>query len=392
MIIGICGRSYPSQRMIIDKVGRAEYIDIKQKNIILVYILLAIGKVFKKFRLNPVYAKYIHFYLDAYKNRRVALLHLFNRVCVNDYYNWITTFEKTMPEYFYEESQQNLKKLKNQARFLLKDNCKYILAISQWALDYNIWLLDQLFSKSEVDLIRPKMIVLYPPQRVLTTEEDIVKKFEKVDEKELIFIYVGSQVKRKGGLSVLRAFKHIAKDYRFKLIFIGDLTNGYNNYYLSKEELEECEQIIEQSTWIEYHSSLPNQKVLELMHDAHIGLLPTIGDTFGFSVLEMQASGCPVVTTNREAMPEINNSETGWIIDTNSINVTHKDDYGNYSSEEIHKFMQRIDEQLVKTLVNIFNNRTEIVEKAIASLHKIQNDNSPILYEEKLKQIYEKSI
>lgn len=128
------------------------------------------------------------------------------------------------------------------------------------------------------------------------------------------------------------------------------------------------------------------------MRNAHIGLLPTIGDTFGFSVLEMQASGCPVVTTNREAMPEINNSKTGWIIDTNSINVMHKDDYGNYSNEEINTFMQQIDEQLVMTLVNIFNNRTGIVEKAIASLHKIQNDNSPILYEEKLKQIYQESI
>ena len=91
-------------------------------------------------------------------------------------------------------------------------------------------------------------------------------------------------------------------------------------------------------------------------------------------------------------MPEINNSKTGWIIDTNSINVMHKDDYGNYSNEEINTFMQQIDEQLVMTLVNIFNNRTGIVEKAIASLHKIQNDNSPILYEEKLKQIYQESI
>ncbi|WP_125140102.1 glycosyltransferase family 4 protein [Clostridium transplantifaecale] len=42
-------------------------------------------------------------------------------------------------------------------------------------------------------------------------------------------------------------------------------------------------------------------------------LLPTFADTYGYSLLEMQACGLPVVSTNVRAMPEINDNECGWI-------------------------------------------------------------------------------
>ncbi|MFW2788163.1 glycosyltransferase, partial [Acinetobacter baumannii] len=46
----------------------------------------------------------------------------------------------------------------------------------------------------------------------------------------------------------------------------------------------------------------------------HIGLLPTWADTFGYSVLEFQACGCPVISTDVRALSEINNNDIGWLI------------------------------------------------------------------------------
>lgn len=50
------------------------------------------------------------------------------------------------------------------------------------------------------------------------------------------------------------------------------------------------------------------------MKKSDVGLLPTWADTYGYSVLEFQACGCPVISSNTRGLPEINNNEAGWII------------------------------------------------------------------------------
>ena len=42
------------------------------------------------------------------------------------------------------------------------------------------------------------------------------------------------------------------------------------------------------------------------MATSHIGLLPTYNDSYGYSVIEFFSYGCPVITTNILALPEIN--------------------------------------------------------------------------------------
>lgn len=63
-----------------------------------------------------------------------------------------------------------------------------------------------------------------------------------------------------------------------------------------------------------HHTSLSNDAVLEMIKTSDVGLLPTWQETYGFSVLEMQACGCPVITTNVRALPEINPENAGWLI------------------------------------------------------------------------------
>jgi len=66
---------------------------------------------------------------------------------------------------------------------------------------------------------------------------------------------------------------------------------------------------------ITYYEYLPNNEILELMkYKIQVGMLPTRGDTYGYSVLEFQASGCPVISTDVRALLEINNEDCGWII------------------------------------------------------------------------------
>ena len=50
---------------------------------------------------------------------------------------------------------------------------------------------------------------------------------------------------------------------------------------------------------------LPNREVVAAYHCAHVLLLPSSQEGFGFPVLEAMAAGCPVVCTNVTSLPEI---------------------------------------------------------------------------------------
>ncbi|MFH4294310.1 glycosyltransferase, partial [Acinetobacter baumannii] len=65
---------------------------------------------------------------------------------------------------------------------------------------------------------------------------------------------------------------------------------------------------------IKIYSNVDNNKVIEMIREHHIGLFPTWADTFGYSVLEFQACGCPVISTDVRALSEINNNDIGWLI------------------------------------------------------------------------------
>lgn len=84
----------------------------------------------------------------------------------------------------------------------------------------------------------------------------------------------------------------------------------------TKKDYQEALKIISRyQSNIKHYVRLPNQEVLKLLKNTHVGLLPTWADSFGYSVLEAQAAGCPVITTDVRAHPEINNNEIGWVME-----------------------------------------------------------------------------
>ena len=281
--------------------------------------------------------------------------------------------------------------MKNQLPLILSDKCTALLPMSQWAYNYELWLLSQFAKPEEIAQIKSKMSILYPPQEVMITPEEFEEKFRKMGK--LRFLYVGGQVKRKGGAEVLKAFHQLSQQYdSFTLTFIGKLGDSYNNFYLDVEELKEIRAIIASADWLEYHEKLPNEEVIKLAKQAHIGLLPTMGDTFGFSVLEMQACGCPVITTDRQALPEINNDQCGWLINTKDIPLSHGDDFAHYTRDEVDDLSKTIREQLIKIGAVALDNRISLQERAENSLERIKMQHAPIEYRSKLCSIYEQAM
>ena len=386
-IVGVYSDSYPDKRMILDKVPELQYVQIENRREIIGRALRFAGRAFPEIRQTELYAQGVHFTLDAPFYPEIDVIHTFNRVCLHNRNRWVATFEKTFPEYFSEETEINYRLMRGQLPLILSDKCIAILPMSQWAYHYELRLLAQFAKPEEIDRIKRKMSVLYPPQECLFTEEEVKSKFRGIGK--IRFLYVGGQVKRKGGAEVLKVFAELRKKYNdFSVTFIGNPNDNYGNFYLDKEEKKEIQDIIAHADWLEYHERLSNEEVLRFAKKAHVGLLPTMGDTFGFSVLEMQACGCPMITTDRQALPEINNDQCGWLLETKDMYLPHGDDFAHYTRAEVNALSTLIRERLIRTISIIMDNPELLREKAKLAQERIKNIHSTENYAAILKEIY----
>ena len=390
-IIGVYSDSYPDKRMILNKVPGLQYIQIENRRENIGRALRFIGRSLPSIKQTELYAQGVHFTLDAPFYPEIDVIHTFNRVCLHDRNRWVATFEKTFPEYFSDETEIKYRVMRRQLPLILSDKCIAILPMSQWAYNYELWLLGKFASQEEISQIKRKMTVLYPPQELLFSKEEVKQKFANIQKVK--FLYVGSQVKRKGGAEVLKAFHELYRKYPdFSLVFVGNLEGNYNNFYMDDKEKKEIQSIIQHANWLEYHEKVSNGEVLELAKQAHVGLLPSMGDTFGFSVLEMQACGCPVITTDRQALSEINNDRCGWLIRTKDVRLPHGDDFGHYTRDEVRTLSRVIEEKMVEIVTDILENKQLIYLKAEKSLERIINRHGLQEYAEKLHSIYQRAI
>ena len=119
------------------------------------------------------------------------------------------------------------------------------------------------------------------------------------------FLFVGRLEERKNVVNIVKAFSH----YRFqnpssreKLILAGK--KGYNFEAIQKE--------INRSNFsqdIVLKGYISDQEKYFLYSSASLFLFPSLYEGFGLPVLEAQASGTPVITSNLSSLPEITDKD-----------------------------------------------------------------------------------
>ncbi len=125
------------------------------------------------------------------------------------------------------------------------------------------------------------------------------------------------------------------KNRPLKLLFVGGLSQRKGIAYLfeAMEELRlnveltivgqksvpDCQVLNESLHKYNWISSLPHDKVLELMRENDVLVFPSLFEGFGLVITEAMSQGTPVITTNRTAGPDlITHGENGWIIEAGS--------------------------------------------------------------------------
>lgn len=379
MNIVVSSDGYPEKRNIMVD-PENNYVNLKKKNIYL-YINTLRQKIFKK---NKIFL-FQPFPGMAADNGDI--IHLFNEVARTSS-RWVSTFETEIPRVLPVAGVAKTQNPELHAllRLAARKECVRLIAISEATRNIQLKLLAAF--PTVKDSIAAKLCVMHPPQPLLTD------KARKADGGMITFSFVGHEFYRKGGAEVVMAFAELADEglinpQKITVNLIGDLARHYNiahHHYQDPEVFHrQIENLINKWSFFHHVPSLPNSSVIELLKQTDVGLLPTWQDTYGFSVLEMQACGCPVITTNVRALPEINPPFAGWLID-HKLNDMYE--FTVDSDQTKQKIRNTIISQLKGYITDVLHDPGSIDRRSAQALMRIRREHDPRCFQEKLKEIY----
>lgn len=142
-----------------------------------------------------------------------------------------------------------------------------------------------------------------PDSRLVDTRE----KYTSEDKATLLYVANNSPVK--SPRVVIKSFHELRKrGHECELLVVG---SNYENSEVSS--LVDRLGLSETVTFTGYIDS--QDRIAELYNVSDVFLFPSVHESFGMPVLEAMASGCPVVTSNHTALPEIA-GEAGLLVDT----------------------------------------------------------------------------
>lgn len=364
------GAGYAQKRLIINQIKEALYIELPWET-------AEINFIEDRYRKDILPYRQI---LEAcYRPKRyipkVNLIHTFNTVCDTDN-PWCASFETTIPRVF-PETENEKKYYLQLVEYLRRPVCRSLYAFSENAYSIQKCKLSSFISPDDTNVLMSKTKVLHPPQKVLISEDEFKAKHAT---NKVHFIFIGREFFIKGGREIIQVLSEFESRYPFKLTLISSLT--YDEFFTntSYEEMMRCRQLIYEKEWIDYYPYLPNEAVLEKCKEATVGLLPSVAETYGYAVLEMQAAGCPVVTTNIRAFPETNPIECGWMC---HIPV---DDFGYCKEKDSTVWSELLSQELRKCFIELFEQREMIKQKGRRALEKIQIMHDPYKYQKELEK------
>ncbi len=236
------------------------------------------------------------------KGPPVDLVHLWNRVSVGGA-PWGVSFEDTLP---YLNPAIHARMIRMLRARLLSERCRFVIGMSHHAVSR----LRSTLTSEEWGVIGPKTTQIYPHHPV----PERTAQYRPPSEGEpLRLMFVGGDFFRKGGESLLRVVERCGNELNLHLTVVSRAAgNDYRGTPPAEVDVAQIQKRLDTNDRITWHRSLPHANVLALAESQHLGCLPTLSDTFGYSVLEFMALGVPVLVSDVQALPEFTDQDTGW--------------------------------------------------------------------------------
>lgn len=395
MKIGVTSFNYATKRLIVQTHPDYQYVNIRFNNVYFwKYLHILLLKLLKIIRLNDE-----NFYMLSLKfkplffPKRLDILHFFNTVNYSKKVPWVLSVESAVPWnrsiIGCIENQEpdfsvlrNNKEIERSLKQISSNTCKGLLALCDCSKQMQLEILKQ-FPQYE-SIIKQKLITLHPPQKLFT--RSIRDKKLNYKNGSLRFIFIGRDFFRKGGREMFKAFEAYKSKYDFELTIVSDLRIDEKRYLMKENEVEDSlSYISDNRDWINHYPYVPNERVIQLIQQSHVALLPTWMDTYGYSILECQACGCPVITTKIRAMSEINSENCGWLI---SVPVNRLNHPIHKERTEFELFRKTLETGLINVLDDVFTNPEKIETKAEKCIERIALYHAPQRYFSILEGVY----
>jgi glycosyltransferase involved in cell wall biosynthesis len=390
MRVGHLSPNYLYVRCIVDIVHDVDYVRIADPSMALSGIGRRINSVARR-QLLPT--NDLHHRFNDHGINRVDLIHFYNTISYGRT-PWITSFETVVPRFSATLACHHgpnpgfsclfrLPRIQKALRAMSSSSCRFILAGSDCSARMQEELLSH-FPEVHESIAR-KMRVLHPPQTLVVSR--YADKPVNLDG-EVIFMLVGASFWRKGGIEILETLGHLRTTfgYPIRLIIVSSLRIHDYARPSDHRDADSARRLIrDNSEWVEYYPQLPNDRVLDLMKRCHVGLLPSYAETYGFSVLEFQAAGCPVITTDVRALPETNGPDRGWLIEVPKNRLGE----ALYTSRrERTALSAAIRAGLARSVQELMIDRSVLVRKGEASIAHIARSHSVEGYSRRMWATY----
>jgi glycosyltransferase involved in cell wall biosynthesis len=243
--------------------------------------------------------------------RRFDLVHAFNRIPVGPR-PFVIGFESHLPRAFGIEGGRWWDWMTG---LLASERCRGIVAISDFS---RRMFLAQHTGTTRSATVRAALrgkLHMRLPNLALPPATDLVQVNHTG---EIRLVFVGNHFARKGGcVAVVMAELARARGIPLVVDIVSRLEMG-GAIWTDPSEAETFKPylaLLEQPN-VRLHRDLANGAVLALLRRAHMSLLTTFGDTFGYSALESLANGTPVLATRQGALPEIiDHGKNGILLD-----------------------------------------------------------------------------
>lgn len=400
MKIGILSKNYAAKRLFLNKLPDATYKDIRFYNYYLwrnahLWFLRTIGKL----KMSPEeQASKLFYDYRAILHTGCDLYHFFNTINYSKKTPWVVSVESGVPwplevircvesPYADLSSIKNNQYVRRALHYLSLPNCRGLLALSECSRNIQLEILNQFPEYKEI--IEKKLITLYPPQDLIV--KSITDKINYTKKSnDFTFIYVGRDYFRKGGRETVQVLTELRKKYNFRLILISDLRVDEVKYLRTNHDIEDAKKLINDNlSWIEYHEFLPNNEVIEKIKQSDVALLPTWMDTYGYSIIECQACGTPVISTSLRALTETNYDKVGWLI---NVPVNKLNNPIHRTKKEKDLFYYVLSKGLYETIEYVLNHKDEVQIKSENCLKRIEEYHKPEAYVKNLNLIYKNQI
>jgi glycosyltransferase involved in cell wall biosynthesis len=179
------------------------------------------------------------------------------------------------------------------------------------------------FSRQELLKIFPKyeekIHVTHQPVPINEEEKSIAceELFQKATlskynlEKSGYLLFVGVLEKRKNIESIIDAYLAIKEKINMPLVLVGSL--GYGS--------DKVKKIIKTNNSIRQIGYVSNLEKLVLLKNANLFVFPSFYEGFGLPPLEAMTMGCPVLTSNTSALPEVCKDAALYVNPNNLVDI-----------------------------------------------------------------------